>query len=242
MNPTVLIVDDEDDLREAIAFDFRRRKFNVLMAPNGKDARKILEKERVDVVVSDVRMPDGDGMDLLAWIKGRNAVTPLVVLITGFADITVEEAYDKGADAVFSKPFDRASLYEAVQRAVQPDDPKVKRKMSRIDTALPIELKFLGSGFSLHTKAGNMGRGGVFVAMTGKFPRTDEKVEFRIEADADPKFTVSGEGIVRWVRLEAQENFPPGCGIEFTSFAPECRAEVAGLVNFLKTKSFIPKK
>jgi len=65
-------------------------------------------------------MPNGDGLSILDHVKKKNVFTPVVMFITGFADITLEEAFERGADAVFSKPFDRKVLMESVIRAIQP--------------------------------------------------------------------------------------------------------------------------
>lgn len=241
MTPTILIVDDENDLREAIAFDFRRKKFNVLTAASGQEAIKIIESQKVNVVVTDVRMPNGDGIELLDRIKERNVFLPVVMFITGFADISLEEAYDKGADAVFAKPFDRKVLFEAVQKAIQPPEQRFLRKTSRVDLELPVGLKFPKSGFSAQAKVQNLGRGGMFVGLEMKFPVALEEAEFRIESVSEPKFTVAGEGIVRWVRQASVDSYPAGCGIEFVNLEKECARKVIDLINFLKTKSHIPR-
>ncbi|MGZ3696379.1 MAG: response regulator [Bdellovibrionota bacterium] len=243
MIPTILIVDDEDDLREAIAFDFRRKNFNVLLAASGNEAYKIVASQRVDIVLSDARMPDGSGLELLERIKEKNVFIPVVMFITAFADISLEEAYDKGADAVFSKPFDRKVLYEAVQRAIQPIGARLLRKTSRVDVELTVELKFLKSGFSVPAaKIQNIGRGGMFVALPGQFPDSLEEVEFRLESTMEPKFIISGTGIVRWIRQASAEPFPSGCGIEFVGLDGDCLRQVIELINFLKTKCYIPRK
>jgi CheY-like chemotaxis protein len=238
---TILIVDDERDLREAIAFDFRRKKFRVLLAGSGHEALEIVERENVDVVISDVRMSGGDGVELLERIKARNAFLPVVMFITGFADISLEDAYDKGADAVFAKPFDRKALMEAVQRVILPPEQRWLRQGTRVDAEIAVGVKFLQSAFSAQAKARNIGRGGMFVALEGKLPAPLEKVEFRLEATQEPTLSVTGEGVVRWVRRDASAH-PPGCGIEFSSFENESLPRVIGFVNFLKTRSYIPKE
>jgi CheY-like chemotaxis protein len=240
-SPSILIVDDEPDLREAIAFDFRRKGFRVLLAGSGNEAIRKLEAEPVDVVLSDVRMPDGDGMHLLDWIKNRNEASPAVMLITGFADISVEEAYDRGADAIFAKPFERKALMDAVQRAIQPSAERLLRRSPRVETDMPVGLKFLRSGFEAQTHVSNLGRGGFFVLLEKAFPETGETVEFRLESSHLPKVEIDGAGIVRWVRKTSDGSQPPGCGIEFTGLEKNCVRQVTELVNFLKTRSFIPR-
>lgn len=240
--PTILIVDDEEDLREAIAFDFRRKKFRVLTASCGNEAMKFVESEHIDIVLTDVRMPNGDGVELLDRIKARNPLLPVVMLITGFADISLVEAYDKGADAVFSKPFDRKAMYESVIKAIQPPAVRYTRKSSRVDIGLSLCLHFLKSDISQETQIRNMGRGGFFAALHDPFPSALEEAEFHMKAEFDPNFTLKGVGLVRWVRKTADNLGPPGCGIEFQHMSTEDVEKLIDLVNQFKTKAFIPKQ
>lgn len=240
--PTILIVDDEPDLREAIAFDFRRRNFNVLTASSGNEAIKLVESSQIDVVLTDVRMPNGDGVELLDRIKARNVFLPVVMFITGFSDMPLEEAYDRGADAVFSKPFDRKVLFEAVSRVIQPYEKRFLRKASRIDIEIPIGLNFVKSNFLIQSTIRNLGRGGVFVELAERFPETLEEMEFKFESGSNPELKIAGRGIVRWIRKEQTEALTSGCGIEFVELDSKCISRLVEAVNCLKTKAFIPRK
>src|SRR4051812_41969023 len=94
----VLIVDDEPDLRELIVFDFEAAGFNVFEAESANTALAVLDKNEIHAIVSDIRMSDGDGIYLMAEINKRfSHHKPAVIFITGFSDLTVEEAMDKGA-------------------------------------------------------------------------------------------------------------------------------------------------
>ena len=238
---TILIVDDEPDLRDAIAFDFRRQKFNVLTASGGIEALKIIETEKVDVVISDVRMPNGDGLLLLDRTKARNPFTPAVIFITGYADISLEEAYDRGADAVFSKPFDRKVLFEAVHSILKSLNQQFLRKTPRLEIDTPIGIHFVKSNLSIGAAITNLGRGGIFVALRDQFPEKFEPVEFRLQTDFEPRVLVSGSGIVRWIRSKVIDSLPTGCGIEFTALEKESARQVVELINFIKTKTYIPQ-
>jgi two-component system response regulator PilR (NtrC family) len=103
----VLVVDDEPDIVEIIAFSFKHAGFSqVHTASSGNQAAAIAKTIPFDIVVTDVRMPDGDGLSLLAELKKTYAKPPLVVFLTAFADLTVEEAQRLGALGLLSKPFD----------------------------------------------------------------------------------------------------------------------------------------
>lgn len=129
---TILIVDDEEDLRDAIAFDFKRQGFNVVQAENGKVAYQIVQNQPVTMVFSDVRMAGGDGVELLKNIKQTHPQIP-VVLSTGFAEIGVDEAYDMGAMAVILKPFERKLLKEIVNKILKPFAARVLEHAETID-------------------------------------------------------------------------------------------------------------
>jgi CheY-like chemotaxis protein len=241
---TILVVDDEALLREAIAFDFRRKGHNVLLASSGNEAFDIIKSRDVHVVLTDVRMPNGDGITLLKRLKQENVFQPVVILLTGYADISLEEAYDLGADAVFPKPFDRPSLHAAVERALLPPDLRFKRKEIRVEADLKVGLKFHPGGIETTAKLSNLGRGGCFLELPKDFPKTGVHAEIFIRVENDHKRQlIEGTGLVRWVRLKpAEPGFPAGCGIEFTELNESCRSQVVELINYLKTKAYIPAK
>lgn len=114
-NLRMLIVEDEDVLRDAIQALFQKKGCHVFSAENGRKAFAVVEKEKIDFVVSDVRMPDGDGLELLSKLRERNPDLPLVLLATGFADLTEEEAIKRGAVALIHKPFRGAKLVQQVE-------------------------------------------------------------------------------------------------------------------------------
>ena len=239
---TVLIVDDEAELRDAIAFDFQRKGYSVLQAGSGNEALGILEKTLVHVVISDVRMPNGDGIFLLDKIKEKNTALPVVLFITGYTDLSLEDAYDKGADAVFSKPFDRKALFETVQNALDGINDKYTRKFSRTSSELNVGLHFQTSKSSAHGRVKNIGRGGMFVETNQISARTGEEVVFTLEVDLEPKFTIHGTGITRWLRKDGTNEFASGYGIEFLSLDENSNKIFIKIINAIKTKQFIPKR
>lgn len=241
---TLLVVDDEVDLRDALAFNFERHGFQVRTASSGNDAFKIVCNEPVHVVVSDIRMPDGDGFDLLKKIKNKSVSLPMVMFMTGQSDYSIAEAYDKGAEAVFAKPFKREALLDSVVRCLQSMEEKLSFRNARVDTTIEVGLHFRQSGFSVNTEILNIGRGGVFARLEDKFPMPMESVDFSLKSPTKPSIKIQGSGIVRWVREKEIQNppSPKGCGIEFLELNPSCRNEVIELINALKTKAFIPMR
>jgi CheY-like chemotaxis protein len=111
---TILVVDDEDALREAMVFDFQRKGFTVVSAENGVKALELVKKNKIDLVVSDMRMPGGDGMTLLENIRAYDPKLPTLIFVTGYSDFSEEECITKGAKTVLSKPFERKTLMKVV--------------------------------------------------------------------------------------------------------------------------------
>ncbi len=111
---TLLVVDDDEMLRNALEFDFKRKGFTVLVAESGSKAFEMVKTNKVDLVISDIRMPEGDGLSLLENIRKYNPKIPQVILVTGFSDISEEECIKKGASKVISKPFDRKNLMDSI--------------------------------------------------------------------------------------------------------------------------------
>lgn len=115
---TILIVDDEEDLREVIIYDFERKGFNVISAGSGIDAFELVQNQKIHLVISDIRMPKGDGISFLERLRITHPETPVLIFITGFADITEEECLAKGAKKVLTKPYDQNELMDFVLKTL----------------------------------------------------------------------------------------------------------------------------
>jgi CheY-like chemotaxis protein len=235
---SILIADDEVELRKAIAFDFKRKGFSVFEAGSGDEAFEIVKNNNVQLILSDVRMPNGDGISLLDKVKAHNPQLP-VLLVTGFADISLEEAYDRGASAVFPKPFDRKVLLETVMKAVtQPTNQP--RKFDREEVNLAIALKFPNNEPVVGGRVMNLGRGGFFLQID-TLPNIYVRISFSIQVNMESLGVIEGTGIVRWIRSETSNGQSRGCGVEFESMSDDHRLKVTQVVNILKTKAHIPK-
>ena len=111
---TLLVVDDDETLRSLMEKDFVMRGFNVLTAHNGPSAFELVKSNRIDLVISDIRMPGGDGMSLLKQIKEHIPDMPAVIFVSGYSDVTEAAAISKGAKKLVAKPFDRKFLINCV--------------------------------------------------------------------------------------------------------------------------------
>lgn len=107
---TVLLVDDDPSFRRVIEYQLREDGYRVLSAPNATSALQQFQAEPVDVVLTDVKMPGSDGMDLLARLKILRPDLPVVVLTAHGTIGSAVEAMKLGAFDYLTKPFTREQL------------------------------------------------------------------------------------------------------------------------------------
>lgn len=111
-NKRVLLVDDEIELLEAMQELLMAYDFDVTTATSGNIALEVLEKEKFDLILSDVRMADGDGLYFLEKLDKSLEQTPIFFFMTGFADFSAEEVAKKGAYGILNKPVAIDELIE----------------------------------------------------------------------------------------------------------------------------------
>jgi DNA-binding NtrC family response regulator len=119
MKPRVLIVDDEPRMAASLRTALERSGYECECAGTGAEALIALEARRADVVVSDRRMPEMDGLELLREVKARYGELPFVMM-TAYADVpSAVEAMRAGAFDYVAKPFDNDEIRAHVARAVE---------------------------------------------------------------------------------------------------------------------------
>ncbi len=131
MNPTrdgdglvvkrVLVIDDEADFLATYERLLRREGYEVITAMSRTAGLAAVSGERLDLVISDLRLPDGDGLDVVRAARGVPDPPPVIV-VTGYpSDETRRAATAAGATAFFAKPFAAAGLLAAVQSSLTPN-------------------------------------------------------------------------------------------------------------------------
>lgn len=119
---SVLVIDDNADLAENIAEILEDCGVDVHLAADAKQALECFDQRKWSLVVTDVRMPGIDGIQLLSLIKERSPGTPVLVM-TGFADRdTIARAHHSGALAVVHKPLDLDAFLDLVERVAVAED------------------------------------------------------------------------------------------------------------------------
>ena len=118
--PTILIVEDNKELREFL-YSFFSRNYNSIIARDGVEALEIVEKQNLNLIISDIILPNMDGYELCRKIKNdmKTCHIPFVLLTAKNTDEQMIKGYDVGADGYIAKPFDIHLLSAQVRRLIK---------------------------------------------------------------------------------------------------------------------------
>ena len=116
---SILVVDDDVALCGIIAEELSDEGFDVSTAYSGNQALKHVAKNKLDIVLTDIKMPDGTGIDLLKAISKMQPDLPQVLMMTGFADVSDSELIGMGAKAIYKKPVSIEKLLDELRKALQ---------------------------------------------------------------------------------------------------------------------------
>jgi CheY-like chemotaxis protein len=230
---TLLVVDDEPYYTEIAKEWFEREGCRVLCAQNGEEALPLLENNKVDAIVTDIRMPKMDGVELVKRLKASGTYTPTAVALTGFSDLSMRDAYELGIESQLSKPVSRKILVAAVKKALR-DREELWALPFHSGTRPKLTTVFESLQHALENKLLAFGRGGFCLRSENTFP-DDSGIEFDLTFEADKQILV-GQGIVRWT-AELQQLV----GIEIERVQENGRAWLTKLTQQNATLSFIPR-
>src|SRR3989338_10118289 len=136
----ILIVDDEESIREFLEIMLRREKYEVATASNAKKALKTLEKENFDMVITDIQMPEMNGIELLGKIKDTDSDT-VVIMVTAYGSTeSAVEAMKLGAYDYITKPFKIDELKIIIKNAL--DNRTLKRENTQMKKELGTKYAF----------------------------------------------------------------------------------------------------
>jgi CheY-like chemotaxis protein len=235
-NARILIADDEPDMREIFAAWFRHLGCFVAEAPDGKEALDMLARDRYDAIVTDVRMPRVDGVELVQQLHKTGRYIPIVIFVSGYVDLTLPDAFNLGVEAVMAKPCEKKDLLDAVKRSL------LRRQLvfepsTPIDPPAPENCIHQTCPFDIAASPVALGRGGISLDL----PNTgiaEPIIGFALSFAKGPLTHLAGWGILRW-----SEHSPGSSriGIEFLHLDKESLIQLAQWLEKNDPVSFIPK-
>jgi Response regulator containing CheY-like receiver, AAA-type ATPase, and DNA-binding domains len=141
-NKTILFIEDNDSFREGITEFLKMHQINVIEAKNKEETLEIFykNKDKIDLILSDLKLPDGNGIEILNIIKKIDSSIPFIFL-TGQPDVeSAVQALKAGAWDYLTKPVDLQHLLHKIQSclenlSLQKENKELKRKLSEITTS-----------------------------------------------------------------------------------------------------------
>ena len=119
MKPTALVIDDEPDIRELLSITLERMDIATRTCEDVTSAKRLLGDQAYDLCLTDMRLPDGDGLELVEWIQQEVAGTPVAVITAHGSVETAVKALKLGAFDFVSKPLDLNDLRKLVKAALK---------------------------------------------------------------------------------------------------------------------------
>jgi len=131
----ILIVDDEQSMRDFLSVMLKKSNYDVSTAADGTEAKKLIDSEEFDLVITDVMMPDISGIDILEYVKSRHPETAVLIITAYASHDTAVEAMKLGAEDYITKPFNIDEFSLIVNRSLQ------RKQLAEENIALRKELQ-----------------------------------------------------------------------------------------------------
>lgn len=121
MGKQILVVDDSESIREVVSFTLENEGYDVKVGNDGTDALKYLDGSPIDLVITDLHMPEMDGISLIKEIRAKDEYKhiPILFLTTESQASKKKEAKDAGATGWIIKPFVPAKLLAALKKVMR---------------------------------------------------------------------------------------------------------------------------
>ena len=232
-NSTILVVDDEPMIRDILSEWIEFKGHRVLRAENGAEALRVVEANRVDLILSDIRMPVMDGVQMLKHLGTASNHIPSVIFVSGVTDIAPREAYDLGVEALLAKPFTDEQILGAIRRVLT-SRAELWARPGPESTGAPLTANFSTVDSAASNGRLVFGRGGFCLhsAVTAA-AQTLKRFVLNFE---EQLLRLAGEGAVRWVEPAEQQ-----IGVEIMALEPGSLAQGLSLTTAATRRCYIPR-
>lgn len=234
-NYEILLVDDEPDILSLLEDILERRKYIVHSANSISKALKVLEENKdISLVISDIKMPEGTGIELLKTLRANNPIKPIVLFLTAFTDISIEDVYNRGASGFIEKPIDIKAFIKTIEETLEEVHHDTKDKIEEIPCKEDVCIKLTS------LEGAKIGTGGVFIPLDEINVRPKELVRFQINfSNGQPQ--ISGIGEVAWIRRgDTKGPQPQGIGLKFVNLEEASERIIHNWVRQQGIIAFIP--
>jgi CheY-like chemotaxis protein len=230
----VLVVDDQDTFLQAVVDEVKFLGFDTKTAKNGLEALEEANKTKFDLIISDIRMAKKDGQWFLSELRKTQKTFPPFIFMTGFADLSIQDAYAMGVDGFLGKPLNPEKLESILEKLSLPLEkrwaisPKGKAVHHITDIfTCSFDKQSLGKI--------RFGRGGMFLAIEKLAFEIGDFVSFNFEFHSGEIKKFEGIGNIVW-KKENPDGKSDEYGLYFDYLAPTTLTQ---WLNYLKNNEII---
>jgi two-component system alkaline phosphatase synthesis response regulator PhoP len=128
LSKKILVVDDEETIREIMQINLVRLGYDPELAKNAKEALEILENEKFPLIITDLKMPEMDGIELCMRIREKTSETLIYAFSGGFTEVDSDQLEKMGFDGLLCKPI----KFEVLERAIEGAFKKIDERQGKV--------------------------------------------------------------------------------------------------------------
>lgn len=185
MKKTVLILEDDIDLAEGIELSLQSEELNFVICSTIADARTVIPKQKIDLMIFDINLPDGNGLEFCREVKQKVSI-PTALLTAKDMELDIVKGLESGADDYITKPFSlmvlRARIRALLRRSPARNEPEYKDSifLFRFET-----MEFYKNGISI------------------ELSKTEQRILYLLISN--PNIIITRERLLEWVWPEGTE-------------------------------------
>lgn len=208
----VLVVDDETEIRELLAKVLRSDEVKVIIAGDGKEAMQVINSTRIDILISDIKMPKMDGFGLLNQAKQSHTHAPEVLLMTGFIEESRSLAIKMGAKGIIQKPFSGREFLNWLHMSLSDKFKAYFESRLRFPVKIPTEYAQSKSSKKFEGAVLNVSRSGLLIGTNGWVPPNASEIQCWLKTSPTSVITISA--VVTWSKDLKSPDFEKGFGVD----------------------------
>ena len=201
---------------EKIDREMRTQGYLSVHSKGALEAIQVARAGGIELVIVDIRTPQWQGAKLLVNLKKFCPILPVILLSDNDPKL-LEAFYQAGADAILFVPLEGDLLKKTVLRFMEPERKGEFRIHPRYKASLKISWRLSEMSQSKQSTVLNLSGGGLFILENHFPPKKTDIINFRLDYGKCNSKSVSGKGLVRWIRTQGMGLYPNGFGIEFIS-------------------------
>ncbi len=230
----VLVVDDQDAFLQAVVDEVNFLGFDTKTAKDGLEGLEKANTTKFDLILSDIRMANKDGQWFLSELRKTQKTFPPFVFMTGFADLSIQDAYAMGVDGFLGKPLNPEKLENILEKLGLPLEKRWAAPPK--NSAIHHITQIFSCSFDSHDLSEiNFGRGGMYLAIEKLAFEVGDFISFHFEFNKGEFKKFEGSGNIVW-KKENPDGKSDEYGLYFDYLAPET---LTLWLNYLKNKEII---